>query len=99
MSITALLREIDPRFKDTINFLGIVSANHAKQFNFPIIEISAETLVQTVKKHDFDQAKALSRAFDASNWRNWRTFDFYPSPLAPAEARLKQVEQFLETNS
>lgn len=100
LALATLLQEIDPRFSpNKINFIGVISHEIEKKFNFPTIVVNNITLQQTVQKHDFDQAKALSRSFDWPNWKNWRTFDFYPAPLAPAQARLTQVEMFCTKNN
>lgn len=101
LALLTLLHEIDNRFDlqgNTVKFIGIVSQRHEGKFKFPTIVVSKSALEQSVKKHDFDQAKTLSRSFDWPHWKNWKTFNFYPTPLAPAQARLKQVEMFCETN-
>ncbi len=98
-NIAMMLKFLDSRFNDNnIHFIGIVEKEKSQEFEFPVIVVSLNTLSQTVKKHSFDQACSLNRAFNVSDWKNWRTFDFYPTPLAPAQARLKQVEDFIEQN-
>lgn len=99
LAVLTLLNEINKRFDplgNKVKLIGITSQGHGAKFKFPTIEVNDTTLKQTVKKHDFDQEKTLSRSFDWPNWKSWKTFDFYPTPLAPAQARLKQVESFIK---
>ncbi|MBW8309575.1 MAG: hypothetical protein K0M45_08085 [Candidatus Paracaedibacteraceae bacterium] len=98
-NIATMLKSINSRFDDSnIHFIGIVDEEKSQNFKFPVIVVSHNTLIQTVKKHSLQQACSLNRAFNVSDWKDWRTFDFYPLPLSPAQARLKQIENFIEQN-